>query len=424
LTPGPPPPTRRTFGLLALGFAAFIVYGSWVPLNFRARPPAAAIDAFTTAMIERAAVDSRSDGVANVLIAVPLGFTLLAVVRADRPGRGRDIVVGAALLPACVGLAVGVEFGQVFLPSRTCSGSDVWCQGLGAALGMGAWVVAGRPLTGQARAVWGRTRDGGVAGRVLLAYLGLLAVVQVLPLDLSPSPKDLYKKLRDEVRVVPFGEFRGADENRAWAAGAKEIKLAGLFAPAGLLAAALPGRFWVGFPRAAVAAAGLAVGMEAIQLVVQSRSPGATDVVVGTAGALIGWGVGRRGRAGVFGVAWAAALVVAYWEPFDFRAPAAAFDWTPGMPFESGNPLFAFEEMLTKLVLFGLVGAAVGGRRPVLAAGVGLGLAAAIEAGQCFLHSHTPGVTDVLLGGGGAFAGAWVAGRVAGRDSTRPAGVY
>ena len=35
------------------------------------------------------------------------------------------------------------------------------------------------------------------------------------------------------------------------------------------------------------------------------------------------------------------------------------FDWMPGAPLESGDPLNALEEMLTKFVLFGLLGVLV-----------------------------------------------------------------
>ena len=433
----PPAPTRRTYAAAALGVAAFVAYASWVPFTFHAVPWDAATDAFARCMTGRAAVTSRSDGLVNVLVAVPLGYALLGACRADRGGVKGDVAAGLALLPACLGLAVGVEFGQVFIPSRTCAGSDVWCQGVGAALGMALWVGAGRTLTAHARVVWGRTHAAGAAGRLLPAYLALLAVIQALPLDLTPGPKDLYKKVRDEARFVPLGEFRGADGDGAWAAAAKILKLAGLYLPAGLLAARLPGRFWASGPRVALAAVGLGVALESIQVAVHSRTPAATDALAGAAGAVVGWAIGRRWRGGVgpgaalgFGTLWAAALLAAYWEPFHFRDPPGAFDWLPGMPLESGNPLSALEEMLTKLVLFapaGVLVAATCGCRGgwVVAAAAGGIVSAVIEVGQLYLRTHTPCVTDVLLGGVGAVAGAWAAGRVseAGGGTFRP-GVY
>jgi VanZ family protein len=419
----PAAPTRRTFAGLALGAAAFIVYGSLVPFNFHPRPWGEAGGAFAAAMTGRAGIDSRSDTLANILIAVPLGFTLLAACRADRAGRGRDVLVGALLLPACVGLAVAVEFGQLFVPSRTCSGSDVWCQGVGAAAGMAGWVWAGRRLTAHARVVWAKTDVAGAAGRSLLAYLLLLAVIQTLPFDLTPSPKDLYKKVRDGVRVVPFGEFRGAAGDRAWDHAAKLLKLVGLYLPLGLLAATLPSRRWESAPRVLVAAVGVACGLEAIQLVIASRTPGGTDVLAGVLGALAGWALGRR-RVGAeaalaLGQLWAAVLVVAYWQPFDFRGPPTRFDWVAAVLAEGVDPLATLEELLTKVVLFapfGVLWVRTGGRpggrvRVWAAVATGAVVAATIEAGQRYLPAHSPGVTDVILGGAGAFAGAVFGGR-------------
>jgi VanZ family protein len=427
--PAPPPvgTARRLLALLAAASAAFTLYGSLVPFHYRPRPLDDATATYRVAMAGWAKVDSKSDGIANVMLGVPLGFGLLGLFRVGNPNRAGDAAAGAALVPLCVVYAAMVEFAQLYFPGRTCSGSDVLCQGLGSVIGMAGWAVAGRWLVGQAGGVWGGTA---FTGRVLAAYVVLLGFVQALPLDLTPSPKDLYKKARDRVRYVPFGEFVDADDSaRLWEATAKALKVAGLFLPVGLLASRLPGRFWEGRNAAAVAGAGvvLAGGMEAVQLFVQSRVPSATDVVVGAAGTLLGWLIGRRAGRGlsvesalVIGQVWAAALLVAYWQPFDFRGPPKAFDVMPGMPLESGHPLFALEEIITKLVLFapfGLLAAAagtgtVGPGRLLVAAAAGLGVGAVIEVGQLYLPAHTPSITDVLIGGAGAVAAAWLASRL------------
>ncbi|HJZ59197.1 MAG TPA: hypothetical protein VKE74_29905, partial [Gemmataceae bacterium] len=63
-----PPPNRRTFALLVLGVAAFTVYGSLVPFEYRSRTWDDAAGAFVRAMRYRARIDSRSDALANVLL--------------------------------------------------------------------------------------------------------------------------------------------------------------------------------------------------------------------------------------------------------------------------------------------------------------------------------------------------------------------
>ena len=441
-----PPPNRRTFALLVLGAVAFTYYGSLVPFDYRPRPWGEVVDSFAWAMRNRALPESRSDGVANVLLGIPLGFALLGLVCVDRttPVYRFALVRAVLLLPLCTLVAAGAEFAQLYFPARTCSGSDVLCQTLGAALGMAAWVVAGQRLTAEARAVWGGSRIGGAAGRLLAGYLALLAFVQTLPLDLTLSPGQVGGKLRDQAVSVPFGEFHGhtgrefwgavakrlgkhegtpqppdADPDRPWKPVAKLLTVFGLYLPVGLLLAKLPGRRWGRIAWVAAAAVALGCVLEALQLIVVSRTPSATDVTVGAAGVLAGWGIGRASpftvsRASLLGVSWFAALAVVSWQPFRFAARPVPFDWVPGLPLEGGNPLFALEEMLTKLVLFSLggvmIGALGGGR--IAGALAGLVASAIFEAGQTAFALHTPCVTDVLLGGCGAFVGAWLTTRL------------
>ncbi|MBY0514984.1 MAG: hypothetical protein K2P78_13845, partial [Gemmataceae bacterium] len=220
----------------------------------------------------------------------------------------------------------------------------------------------------------------------------------------------------------PFGELLDAPPGD-WRPVEKAAKLFGLFVPLGLLGARLPGRFWgeAGLPRVVALALAAAAGLEAIQLPVESRMPSATDVVVGAAGATAGWLIGRNRRlVPLAGLGWLAILALA-WGPLPpvGRDPPAAFDWVPGLSLESGDPLFALEDVLTKLILFGLGGAVVGamgvdvsGRlRATIGAVTGLLVSGVIEATQMGYGAHTPAVTDVLLGGLGAALGANIVGR-------------
>lgn len=425
-----PAPTRRTFALFVLGWMSFIAYGSFVPLDYRPRPFADAKAAFSWAMRERLQATSRSDAAANVMLGIPLGFGLLGLLCVDRVrSRAQAAALGLLLLPGCVGFAAAVEFGQVYFPTRTPAGSDVVCQGLGAVLGITAWVLYGPRLTEHARTVWGGSGLGGATGRLLVGYLLLLAFVQALPLDLTPSPKDLYKKLRDKVVFVPFAEFLGMGNEAGWDRFARLVEVFGLYVPIGLLAARLPGRFWrmENFPRLLGLALATAACLEGLQLWVASRTPSGSDVLVGTAGATTGWLLAwmlheELGPSDVVGLGswWLLVLAVISWQPFPPRIhPPIPFDWVPGMPFEGGNPLFALEAMLTKLVLFGLGGVIIAGadpvcgrRRLIIAAAVGLVISGVLEAGQTVVGAHTPCVTDVLLGGLGGFGGAWISGRV------------
>ncbi len=422
------PPTAATYGWLAAGAAAFIVYGSLVPFDFRSRQWDEVVDSFVYAMRRRVAIESRADGAANFLLGVPLGFGLLGMVAIDRPAQ--RALIGLALLPFCTLLAMAVEFAQLYVPERTCAGSDVLMQTAGAAAGMMGWVLLGRWLTDHARGVWAGPRLGGAAGRVLVVYLALLVFVLTLPLDLNPSPRDLYKKLRDRVWFVPFREFGAADAD-GWKRSRDLLEVTALYLPVGLLAGRLPGRFWRSAGSAAgvlAVAVGLAASLEGVQLFVESRSPSGTDAVVGGGAAFLGWALARgvlpTGRAvAALAGGWAAVLVAANWQPFDFLHHAHAAggrpggaEWLPFLALEARQPLFALQDLMSKTALFAPLGVllawAAGRDRPWLAAAVGAGASGVLEAGQVFLPSHTPSVTDVAVGAIGAWAGAVVAWRV------------
>jgi VanZ family protein len=415
---------QRWYALLALGSASFTLFGSLVPFEFHGRPWSEVVAAFAAAMTDRLTVESRSDVLANVMLGVPLGFALLGLVCVDRVTVMPRLLLGLCLLPACCLFAAFVEFLQLYLPMRTCSGSDVLAQTLGAAIGMAVWLACGQRLTEEVRKATGGT---GTAGRFLVAYVLLLGFVQALPFDLSLSPGKAYHKFKDgKVQVVPFGEFKELDEDGAWARIAKLLELSALYLPVGLLAGSLPGRFWTerNADRVFLAAVCLAAALEAGQVLVQTRTSSATDVVVGSVSAFLGWAIARRRVSGaipliVFGQAWLTIAGVTSWQPFDFEGPGQAFDWVPGMPLEGGNPLVTLEILLTKLVFFGLGGVilttGLGDRRGgvlILAATVGALAAAVFEAGQTMTNNHTPGITDVFLGGAGALAGTWAAERV------------
>lgn len=390
----------RLAGLVALGAAAFTVYGSLVPFDFRSRDSSEAVDAFHWSMTHRWWYESRSDAIVNVMLGVPLGFALLGYLRSGRRGPSGDVAVGAMVLPLCVIFAGAVEFSQLYTLTRTTAGSDVLCQGLGAAIGMGLWVLCGRWMMDGAEDAWSGAES---SRRMLFAYLALLAFVQLLPMDITASPRDVYRKMRDQVVYVPFSEF---ERENFLDRTARLIQVFALYVPVGLLASRVYRlRGCVNAPLAVL----LPLAMEALQLPVQSRTTNATDVVVGASGILVAnWFARSRFRFAFLAV-WFVGLAFISWQPFELAPnPPLAFDWVPGLPLERGHPLFALEDMTTKLVLFGIGGAILNSRRAFY---FGLAVSGLLEAGQTVFASHTACITDVLLGGIGTWIGARTAGR-------------
>lgn len=413
---------RGWFALLVVGSAAFTLFGSLVPFEFQSRTWRQTVDSFAWAMQHRLKLESRSDGIANVMLGVPLGFGLLGMLCADRMvPKWRTVLYGLMFLPACCGFAASVEFSQLYVPTRTCAGSDVLAQTVGSAIGMIAWLIRGQWLTEEIRKA---TTGIGAPGRFLIGYILLLGFIQALPLDVSLSPADVYHKFRDGgVRFIPFGEFREFSGDKAWERGAGLIELFGLYLPAGLIAGRMPGRFWsrndVG--QVALAALALSTSLEAGQLFVFSRVTSATDALTGASAAIAGWKLAssKAGQLPLLGLVWFLLLGIISWEPLSFPGPAQPFVWTPGMPVEGGNPISALEAMLTKVVLFGLLGAIVAAIHPgkhdlmpIVAASIGLLASAVFEAVRTQTPNHSPSITDVFLGGMGSFAGAWIRGRI------------
>ena len=68
---------RNLMWLYALVYSAFVIYGSLVPLDFRALPLDDAMARFSQIQLLKLGVGSRADWVANLILYVPLGYLIL-----------------------------------------------------------------------------------------------------------------------------------------------------------------------------------------------------------------------------------------------------------------------------------------------------------------------------------------------------------
>ncbi len=427
--------TSRWYAALAVGVAAFTVYGSYVPFDYRPRPWDEATAAFDRTVRATLWPTSRSDWAANWCLGVPLGFFLLGAMRVDRPGRAATAALGAAVVPACLTFAAVVEFGQLSFAGRTCCGSDIWAQGLGAACGVTAWVFAGQRLTDAARQSLSRL-DG--TRNLLIVYACCALTAQTLPFDLTASPADWYRRLRDRtVTLVPLGELAarpGVTAVEDWKKVAAWCELLALAIPGGLLVAGLGGRWKSVNALPQVAVAGLAAGavLELAQWPVQSRHPSTTDVLVLAFGVLVGWGIAlavtdkgsrkyRPRLAAVFWQLWLGVLCVHQWQPFEFHPPLLAANagrasWLPFDQQIGKTYLWGLEEIVRKVWLFAPLGVAAAwgwkrssDRRATWYAVGGCAAAGVLlEFGQLLQPSRVGSPTDVLFAVAGGWAGAFV----------------
>ena len=231
------PLSRRMYALLALGFFAFIVYGSLVPFHYHAQDWSEILVRWDEVRTKPIGIYSFSDWITNVILFMPAGFLAMAVVCVDRP-RGLGIVAAPAVLVLCMAFSASVEFTQLFFPPRVSSFSDVAANTLGTSAGIMGWLAIGQPLTGWLRRSWTLLAERGISAQLLPGYLAFLFFVHAIPLDLTIRPSDLYHKYKEgRVRLIPFsGELTKPE-----ALLRKTIWTTTLFLPVGVLLVRLPG---------------------------------------------------------------------------------------------------------------------------------------------------------------------------------------
>jgi glycopeptide antibiotics resistance protein len=453
-------PGSGTYALFAAAFLAFVIYGSLVPLHYRPLPCTETVDRFHAVCARPVRVDSISDWTTNIVLFIPLGFLLMAMICVDR----RAWVGWAAallVLPFCTLLSASLEFTQLWFPPRISSLNDVVAESLGGVLGVLLWLTAGGRITAWLRQTWASLATHGWAARALPAYLALLFLIQTLPLDLTIRPADLYHKYcAGLIQLIPFA----SGWSDPWTMLGKHVGNMLYFLPVGLLLAQLPGSIWRGkrhWPRVLAVGAGLAALVEFLQLFVESRHCDASDVITGALAVLGGWAASlawSRNRAGfavraldgrrLLLLVWLGVLVVVNWQPFDFSFDLAfgqrrfrEMSLVPFADYQRTATVHALDQLLHKVLLWVPLGALLavpawraGGVNPPVGGSTGgitaparqgplvlaaFAVAICLEAGQLFLPTRYASVTDVLL----ETVGAWIGVTAMRRLSSGPSAV-
>ncbi|MCZ2340716.1 MAG: VanZ family protein [Bacteroidales bacterium] len=422
----PSRPTTPFYALAVAGAAGFIIYGSLAPFDFRHRNWSEAVDAFLWAMQNRAWPSSRSDWIANVMLGVPLGFSLLGLLRAERYGTIGTIGMALVLWPLCVLLALGVEFGQIFIPERTTSGSDVLAQGLGAAVGMLGWWETG-PRWNRLINAWQTNPDtNNLTSRLFVCYLLLLGLLHYLPLDLTLSPGRIARKAYYDVHYVPFSEFVGFTDKQGWQQIQNWIGLCVLFVPLGLLGSRLiphkhPYRF-IGILFLVIPFL-----LEAGQMFVMSRLPTAAGYLVAVLGIATGgilvqfckW-TSTQSVSAIGLCMWFPAMVIMMWAPFHFETTMSYSVETilPIGEVRFSDPIAMFCQSMTRMITYSLLGCAVAilightSKAGWTGGAIGLVVGTGFEIVQLFLPARTPGTTDILLAAMGTAIGTSITNRL------------
>jgi VanZ family protein len=394
--------------LLGLYFFC-VVYGSFFPFRFDARPEAIRHNLDTAVFWPYDAAGHRifsiPDVASNVILGLPLGLLLVAAYLAGPSLSSR--LLGSGLLALLIGAAV--EAGQIFTPGRTTSALDVICQVIGS--------VAGAAI---GHAALGATRDSpGAHARRLLrghpalgplgALLLILAADALYPYAVTLDVSTVWSNVKD----ATWHPLAGWP---AWHAVVMERLLP--YAALGVLAAmALRAARVVSHPRltAWLLASAYALGLEAAKIFIEGRAPAAAHVLTAAAGALLGVLIPAVRLLSPAVLAVIAAAVLAYQElaPFDVVWSASHWatrlrdaEWLPFASYYWAEPQAALFDAGKKLLLGGLVGAAfrdAGIGAPAVWAGA---LAMVLEAAQIVERSHHAALGDALILTAGAVGGA------------------
>ncbi|MGF1582278.1 MAG: VanZ family protein [Gemmataceae bacterium] len=450
-----PPLPRQLFLIAALGFTLFAIYGSLVPLNYRPMEFAEAWTSFWEVFSRPVVFHSRSDLAANVLLFVPVAFFWLGTFALDAP-RQVGWIAAFFVLPAMPLVGAVIEFSQFWFPPRVVSLNDVVAQTFGGMIGIGLWLTLGQQLTDFLRDFLGTRDRAKFVDRLILAYVLGFILFSGFPYDIAISPYELWSKYRHHDRIIlnPF-HMPSLDHTSSYLLAGYSILLdVVLFLPVGMLTTRFllpPGQQVRSFWSAVGYGISLVFLIEIGQLFVWSRFTTTSDLLLGSAGVILGVALthylvktnfaervlptlGNKNRTwlwGLMAMGYVAFLCMKSWAPFDFQFDLG-WGWErlrsvltrpPLSVMHSGREAHGLTQLFFRITMLLPLGAlfALGfaqrlacSNRVTIALGglVGLTLAVLLEGGQLFLPTRTPDMTELLFYALGAALGTWIVLRI------------
>ena len=274
--------SRARLALAAwLAWTAFVVYGSLLPFDFRPVPLDRAWALFRQAPFLALGIESRADWIANGVLYAPLGFLTASVLqRALGPAARAAALALAAFW--CVALALGVEFAQLYFPSRTVSLNDLLAESIGSGLGIALSPFL-LPWLRRWQLSWSRGGPQQLS-MLLPAYVVAYPALCLFPYDLLLSGAEFSAKLASD----QWG-WCWADAGPRPVLAALQLALeVGLALPFGWLLARHRTVQRLGWPALALAGGLLGLGIEAGQFMIASGISQGASVLTRSAGVLLG----------------------------------------------------------------------------------------------------------------------------------------
>ncbi len=436
-----------------LFYLAFVIYGSLVPLEFRMLSFEQALDRFSNIAYLDLDMQSRADWVANILLFIPLAFFFNGYLW-SRQRVKRQLLNAFLVIASCLVLSTGIEFTQLYFPQRTVSQNDIIAEGIGAIFGVSVWWVWGERFLLWLSQWQQRHASASIFQRLLLLYLAILYGYNLLPLDLTISPVEIYRSWREgRIILAPFSSLGPDPVENLYHLVIDTL----IWVPVSFLLSARRS-----IPDAWKMTLGAALLLEFLQIFVYSRTTDTTDLITAAIGAAAGtalwtlyrrWGSHRTTDhshpqrhsgapylwiAAVSFTAWTVILGIIFWYPYNFNTDRAhileALSTLQRVPFHAyyfGTEFRAVTEVFHKVLFFmpyGILSVILfhicrpnvsPGSIRLFALVTGAFAGLVIESGQLFLPGKHADITDLMLEILGAFLGYWGASIVAEAVSTR-----
>lgn len=193
---------------LSLGFLAFVIYGSLVPLELNSLSFKQALDLFAELNKGDFSITAtnRADWFTNFLLMTPLFYSLLLLQSHQRFGVA-SLIFAAIVFLLILLVSVGIEFTQLFVDKRISSFKDVYAQ----AFGMLLVLLIYFPTRASVHAFLLQISSNDRADKWEIygtVFITLLFIYSLMPFDLSLSMTEIFNKWESgRVSIIPFAEL-------------------------------------------------------------------------------------------------------------------------------------------------------------------------------------------------------------------------
>ena len=361
------------FGSMSLLFflvACLIIYGGLYPFEFsQAGVDQAAVAAFLSSWNARS---GWGDILGNIVLFIPFGL----LGQLTLPPRRNRLTRFLLLTLLSFIIATGLQVLQIYLPTRVPALTDVIWNMVGMVIGA---LLAFSPRI-QAVVAGQRLAAAKVVPVLLLgSWIGSLLIPILPSIDMQ-----VFKDSLKPLILRPVFDFDAFIRDfPAW------------------LAAACLGAFVVGERGLPIKFAVAVLVTLALKIMVVNNPLVVTDVAAGAAAIVAFAAVIRHlpRREGVVAVMLLTAHAYLGLSPFEARMDAPAFYWMPFGRFLAGSMLINATALTYKVFFYGsLVWLLLrNGQGYVLAAGITIVAAGAVEIGQLYIGHGTPDITDPIL---------------------------